>query len=216
MAYTFAVGDIHGCLQPLEKLLARIEAYASAGTVVFLGDYIDRGPNSRNVLELLMSGPKPGWQWICLMGNHEDMMVGAHDGSFDRERWLLSGGLETEMSYSSPVSAEHLAWAGTLALIHADKHRLFVHAGVVPAFPLGMQSKRDLLWMRFPQDDASDESYWGLHLVHGHTPSPANPVTTGNRTNIDGGCVFGGKLIAAVFDDEVAGRPIEFIEVEAR
>jgi len=84
MAYTFAVGDIHGCIDPMNRLLARIEAYAASGTVVFLGDYIDRGPDSSAVLDRLMAGPSANFRWICLMGNHEDMMCGGHDGRSDR------------------------------------------------------------------------------------------------------------------------------------
>jgi serine/threonine protein phosphatase 1 len=214
MGYTFAIGDIHGCINPLNRLLARIETFAAEGTIVFLGDYVDRGPDSRAVLDRLIAGPGPNWRWICLQGNHEDMMVGAYAGSYERDQWLLYGGLETEMSYSAPVAPEHLHWAAARPLMHTDERRLFVHAGMVPAFPLGMQSKRDLLWLRFSSDDVDE--FWGRHLVHGHTPSELNPRTVGNRTNIDGGCVFGGKLICAVFDDDQDGAPIDFIEVAAK
>ncbi|WP_439629853.1 metallophosphoesterase family protein [Shinella sp.] len=213
MAYTFAIGDIHGCIDPLNRLLARIEAYASNGTIIFLGDYIDRGPNSSAVLDRLIAGPPTGFDWICLMGNHEDMMCGAYDGRSDRDLWLNNGGLETEMSFGGKVPAEYLDWAARLPLIHVDTHRIFVHAGVLPLFPLDKQSPRDLLWHRFPPDEAGD--YWNRHVVHGHTPSKSNPVTIGNRTNVDAACVFGGKLVCAVFDDAIAGAPIDFIEVAA-
>jgi len=209
MSFTFAIGDIHGCLAPLRTLLAMIETRWVSGTVVFLGDYIDRGPDSCGVIELLKAGPeKPGWQWITLKGNHEDMMVGAYAGRSERDWWLDNGGLETELSYDGRVPAEDLLWADRLPLIHVDVHRIFVHAGVVPEFPLDRQSPRDLLWLRtYPVSD-----YWGKHLCHGHTPSRTNPQTIGNRTNIDSGCVFSGKLTCAVFDDDVAGGPIEFIQ----
>jgi len=127
--------------------------------------------------------------------------------------WLDNGGLETEMSFGGRVPATCLDWTAKLPLLHVDEHRIYVHAGVSPAFPLDRQSRRDLLWLRFRSDEPED--YWGRHLVHGHTPSKSNPITVGNRTNIDGACVFGGKLVCAVFDDDIAGAPIDFIEVAA-
>ncbi|EJC76761.1 diadenosine tetraphosphatase [Rhizobium leguminosarum bv. trifolii WSM2012] len=213
MRYTFAIGDIHGCVDPLNRMIDQIEAYASEGTVVFLGDYVDRGPDSKSVLDRIIAGPWGQWSWICLKGNHEDMMAAAYADSDNRVQWLGNGGLETEISYGGRVPHEHLRWAADRPLLHVDQHRIFVHAGVDPAFPLEQQSAGDLLWIRFPP--GLSEDYWGKHLVHGHTPSLSNPVTTGNRTNIDSACVFGGKLSCAVFDDDVAGGPIGFIEVRA-
>jgi len=213
MSYTFAVGDIHGCSEAMERLIAFIEEYAASGTIVFLGDYIDRGSRSDDVLKRLMDGPKPGWNWICLKGNHEDMMCGAYAGRSERSWWLDNGGLDTEMSFGGRVPNDCLAWAQALPAIHVDEHRIFAHAGVSPEFPLDRQSERDLLWLRVPLDYSGD--YWGKHLVHGHTPSDKNPKTVGNRTNIDSACVFGGFLTAAVFDDDTPGAPIEFIKVEA-
>jgi len=213
MRYTFAIGDIHGCIDPLNRMIDRVEAYAPEGTVVFLGDYIDRGSDSKNVLDRIIAGTADPWRWICLKGNHEDMMVAAYADSGSRAVWLGNGGLETEISYGGRVPPQHLQWAADRPLMHVDRHRIFFHAGVDPAFPLERQSEDDVLWLRFPPGESSD--YWGKPLVHGHTPSLSNPVTTGNRTNIDSGCVFGGKLSCAVFDDEVAGGPIDFIEVRA-
>ncbi|TCU13149.1 metallophosphoesterase family protein [Rhizobium sullae] len=213
MNFTFAVGDIHGCLEPLREMLDRIRAYARAGTVVFIGDYIDRGPDSKGVIDLLMNGSRSqSWRWICLKGNHEDMMLRAHANDGERIWWLENGGLETELSYGGKVAVNHLLWASQLPLMHIDNNRIFVHAGVVPDLPLEMQSPQDLVWLRVPDDYSTD--YWGKHLCHGHTPSMANPMTVGNRTNIDSGCVFGGPLSCAVFDDSRPGGPIEFIQVQ--
>ncbi|API51118.1 serine/threonine protein phosphatase [Rhizobium leguminosarum] len=213
MRYTFAIGDIHGCIDPLRRMIDRIEAYAPEGTVVFLGDYIDRGPDSKSVLDRIIAGPSEPWRWICLKGNHEDMMVAAYAGGQSRAVWLGNGGLETEISYGGRVLPQHLQWAADRPLMHVDRHRIFVHAGVDPKFSLDRQSQDDLLWMRFVAGEPGE--YWGKHLVHGHTPSMSNPMTTGNRTNIDSGCVFGGKLSCAVFNDDVAGGPIDFIDVRA-
>jgi serine/threonine protein phosphatase 1 len=214
MSYTFAIGDIHGCIDPLNRMLDCIEAYASGGTVVFLGDYVDRGPDSRAVIDRLIAGPQSAnWHWIALKGNHEDMMVGAHTGQCDESWWLDNGGIETLQSYGGGIPKEHLGWAQSLPLIHTDEHRIFVHAGIRDGAYLEDQTPEDLLWTRVSPDHSGE--YWGKHLVHGHTPSASNPKTIGNRTNLDSACVFGGRLSCAVFDDSTPGGPIEFVEVKA-
>jgi len=214
VSYTFAIGDIHGCIDPLKRLLANIAAYASGGTVVFLGDYVDRGPDSRSVVERLISGPpSSSWKWIALKGNHEDMMVGVHAGQCDQSWWLANGGLKTIQSYENDIPEWHLEWAHSLPLMHMDEHRIFVHAGVREGAYLEDQTPKDLLWTRVPDDYSS--TYWGKHLCHGHTASHQNPLTVGNRTNVDSACVFGGKLSCAVFDDSVPGGPIAFLDVKA-
>lgn len=212
MSLTFAVGDVHGCLAQLQMMLRRIDSFGS-GSVIFLGDYVDRGPHSQGVVDTLMAGPSSlSWKWIALKGNHEDMMVGAQDGSYDEGWWLANGGTETLRSYGGFIPTTHLKWASSLPLIHHDEHRIFVHAGVKEGVYFEDQTPEDLMWTRFTAAD-SDE-FWGKHLVHGHTPSPSNPKTIGNRTNVDSACVFDGRLSCAVFDDDLPGGPIDFIEVK--
>lgn len=212
---TFAVGDIHGCLDELRSLLDQIEAYTATGRVIFLGDLIDRGPNSRGVVELIMAGPKrPGWIWSTLKGNHEEMLLGAASGESDVDWWLMNGGEETLASYRGVVSARHLAWMQSLPLILVERFRIFVHAGVDETQPLERQDAEIFLWIRRPDDHSGD--YWGRHLCHGHTPSRANPRTVGNRTNVDSGAVFGGPLSCAVFDDDTPGGPIDFLKTSSR
>ncbi|MFB9952240.1 metallophosphoesterase family protein [Rhizobium puerariae] len=215
MGFTFAIGDIHGCLRELEVMLARVEDLAPAGHVVFVGDYIDRGPDSKGVIDLVMAGPKrQGWRWTALKGNHEDMMVGAHHGGFDADVWKENGGQRALQSFGGHVPDQVLRWCAELPLIHVDEHRIFVHAGVDETMPLYGQRERDLIWKRFPADYTAD--FWGHHLCHGHTPVPGNPRTVGNRTNIDSGCVFGDALSCAVFDDDKPGGPVRFLRVPAR
>lgn len=211
--YTFAIGDVHGCLLQLDKMLLAIEAYAPSGTVVFLGDYVDRGPDSKGVIDRLMAGPKEGWGWTTLCGNHEEMLTLAYQGRCSFEWWRGNGGRETEISYGGSVSPEHRMWLEDLPMIYCDDHRIFVHAGFDEDKLESEQSADDLLWKRVPPDYSGQ--YHGKHLVHGHTPSRNNPETIGNRTNVDSGCVFRGKLSCAVFDDNKAGGPIDFIEVTA-
>ena len=212
MGLTFAIGDIHGCAEQMGQLITMIETWWPAGRIVFLGDYVDRGPDSRAVVERLMAGPsKPGWQWLALKGNHEDMMVAALRRGINASMWLANGGEETVASFGPSVSETVIDWLDALPQMHVDRHRIFVHAGVDRELGLDDQRERTLLWSRPSTDVYSD--YWGRHLCHGHTPVPEAPVTVGARTNIDSGCVFGGYLTAAVFDDEIGGPPQRFIKV---
>lgn len=207
---TFAVGDIHGCLDQLLTLLDEIETYAPTGRVIFLGDLIDRGPDSRGVVELVMAGPrKPGWTWQTLKGNHESMLLGASSGESDVDWWLMNGGQQTLVSYNGVIPGRHLKWMMDLPSIIVERFRIFVHAGVDETLPLERQDDEIFLWIRHP-DDYSGE-YWGRHLCHGHTPDRDNPRTVGNRTNVDSGAVFGGSLSCAVFDDDQPGGPIDFL-----
>lgn len=215
MSLTFAIGDIHGCHAELEAMLETIEAQCSGGRIVFLGDYVDRGPDSKAVLDRVIAGPaSPDWQWIALKGNHEAMMASALLAGQNIELWLDNGGAETFDSFSGHVPDVTLAWLDALPVILVDPHRIFVHAFVDENLPLGAQPERTLLWHRpTPQ---RDRGYWGRHLCHGHTPSAGNPETIGNRTNIDSGCVYGGSLTAAVFDDDRPGPPIRFLSIPNR
>jgi len=215
MSFTFAIGDIHGCDEQLRQLLDSLDIWWPGGKVVFLGDYVDRGPDSKGVVDRIMAGPsKPGWEWIALKGNHEEMMVSALKFEKHVSMWFENGGRETFESYGARAPAEVLNWMDSLPTMHVDRYRIFVHAGVDESEPLEQQSTRTLLWGRPIEGDTS--TYWGKHLCHGHTPAAENPMTTGNRTNIDSGCVFGGLLTAAVFDDDIAGPPIRFINIANR
>ncbi|WEX75346.1 serine/threonine protein phosphatase [Sinorhizobium numidicum] len=211
--FTFAVGDIHGCLVQLEDLLASIESSAPGGRVIFLGDLIDRGPDSRGVVERIMAGPRNAdWEWITLKGNHEQMLLAARKGYAEMSHWLMNGGDETMASYGGAIPLSHLVWMAERPSLIVERHRIFVHAGVDENLPLDQQDDDILLWMRTEPNYSGN--YWGKHLCHGHTPSLSNPRTIGNRTNVDSGAVFGGVLSCAIFDDEVPGGPIGFLVSE--
>lgn len=212
---TFAVGDIHGCLEQLRALLAAIESAAPGGRIIFLGDLVDRGPDSRGVVERIMAGPtKPGWRWITLKGNHEEMLVAARRGGAEMSLWLMNGGHETLESYGGAIPLSHLVWMAELPSVLIEPYRIFVHAGVDETIPLTEQGDDILLWTRTEPNYSGH--YWGKHLCHGHTPSLSNPRTVGNRTNVDSGAVFGGVLSCAVFDDDVPGGPIQFLVADAQ
>jgi serine/threonine protein phosphatase 1 len=212
---TYAIGDIHGSCGKLRALLDHCRKHRGTAEyrVVFLGDYIDRGPNSREVVDLLIDTQSQAPDHaICLMGNHEDMLLSAvNDG--DHELWLANGGATTLASYgvgrADAIPLTHLEWFHSLPLATADEKRFFVHAGVRPGVPLKQQREFDLLWIREPF--LSDPRDHGLYVVHGHTPIRSGmPELRRNRLNLDTGAYFGGPLTAAVFDETMVG-PRAFI-----
>lgn len=214
---TFAIPDLHGRADLLQTAIARLEREYSGGKIVFLGDYIDRGPDSREVIEILMAGPqKLGWQWVCLKGNHEDMLLAAHEGG-ESDMWLCNGGVQTIASYAlssgvGKVPQDHLDWCRALPTWHDDGKRLFVHAGVEPGRTIQDQGEHVLLWIRYEPRNA-DIRWPGRHIVHGHTPERHGPMLYEHRTNLDTYAVGTGRLCIAVFDDHLDGGPERIIEV---
>lgn len=217
MGLTFAVPDLHGRFDVLEAALGQIEGRSETGHVVFLGDYVDRGPDSRRIIERLIAGPPTGWRWTCLQGNHEHMMLKA----LIEHRpvpWLNNGGGQTLLSYGHPregmldygvVPPEHVGWLRALPLYHEDDHRVFVHAGVDPAVPMPLQQPRVLQYKVYSEVDRS--GYRGKHLVHGHRV--AQSVTIFARTALDLYASTRERLLVAVFDDAIAGGPLELMTI---
>lgn len=217
MSLTYAIGDIHGSLDKLNSLIAacRQDAGGREMILVFLGDYIDRGPESagvvRLVLDLQQEAPE---RVIALKGNHEAWAVAILDGLMPAASWLLNGGGATLQSYGvrdvSGLPRAHLDWMRSLPLTYDDGRRFFVHAGVDPRRPLEGQEEAVLLWIREPFLE-NDRDY-GRLIVHGHTPlASARPELRHNRLNLDTAAVFGGPLTAAVFDDAQTG-PIKYVQ----
>jgi serine/threonine protein phosphatase 1 len=211
---TFAIGDVHGCFDKLQDLLLfcdRTRADREA-RYIFVGDYIDRGPDARKVVDLLMQKQlEHGGRFICLRGNHEQMLVAAAAKErYDRDlmTWWANGGEQTLDSYGvndpSSLPASHLGWIETLPLKLLDQKRLFVHAGIRPGISIANQFEADLLWIREPF--LSSEIPHELFVVHGHTPTKSRlPDSRPNRLNIDTGACFGGELTAAAFTEEQVG-----------
>jgi serine/threonine protein phosphatase 1 len=216
----YAIGDIHGRLDLLERMIAAIgkDAGGSGGAslIVTLGDYVDRGPKSREVLDRLSENPFPG-AYVALRGNHEalldaflaDPKVGAH--------WQRLGGLQTLASFGvhiSPLmgarSFDEAAARLRAALTPAQRSFLaslkmslavgryfFCHAGVRPGVSLDKQSDEDLLWIRDEfLDSAAD---FGKIVVHGHTPV-VEPDVRANRINVDTGAFATGRLTCLVLE----------------
>jgi serine/threonine protein phosphatase 1 len=226
----YAVGDIHGQANLLESLLARIHADSKSGThqrrvLLFIGDYVDRGPASRAVVERVAAG-FPGFETVALKGNHEQMLL---DFLSDPKVWDVYrrlGGAETLLSYGvdrnliaapgvSPAKVRD-AFLGMLPQSHQDFLRSlalaydcgdyhFVHAGVRPGVSLDLQSEMDRLWIRDQFLNAGDV-FGGRVIVHGHTPA-MNPENLGFRIGIDTGAYMTGRLTAA----RLEGADLQFL-----
>jgi serine/threonine protein phosphatase 1 len=216
-ALTFAIGDVHGCLDKLERLFAACEAHADGRPARFvcLGDYVDRGPDSRGVIELLMrrQAAQPG-AVVCLRGNHEQMAIIAHADARAMPLWLQNSGMSTLRNYpgfNGRIDPAHLAWLAGLPYCHDDGLRFFVHAGVDLAVPLDDQENEVMLWMREPFLSECDKVDCGRFIVHGHTPlGGGRPDLRKRRLNLDTAAVLGGPLTAAVFDDS-RPEPLAFL-----
>jgi Calcineurin-like phosphoesterase len=214
---TFAIGDIHGCLDKLERLIAACEAHADGRPArwVFLGDYVDRGPDSRGVIELLMrrQQAQPG-AVVCLRGNHEQMAIMAHADARAMPLWLANSGATTQRNYPETggrIADAHLAWLAALPFCHDDGLRFFVHAGIDLSVPLEAQEGEVMLWMREPFLSECDHVDCGRFVVHGHTPlKGGRPDLRRRRLNLDTAAVLGGPLTAAAFDDTRA-EPLGFL-----
>ena len=215
---TYAVGDIHGCRQLLDRLLALIAADAAGRErrLVFLGDMIDRGPDSAGAVATLraLQAVEPE-RVVCLKGNHEDLLGAAVRDPAAADLWLCNGGVETLASYgvanARDIPPADLAWLTTLPTSHEDERRIYVHAGLKPGRALADQHPNDLVWIRHEFLD-SDADH-GKLVVHGHTPRrTGRPDHQPNRLNLDTAAVYGGRLTAAVFvDDETS--PVRFLQV---
>jgi serine/threonine protein phosphatase 1 len=219
MLLTYAVGDVHGSLDKLKALVEACREHADgrAMRLVFLGDYIDRGPDSAGVLRFMMSlqADFPE-QIIALKGNHEAWALSLLDGAVPASAWLRNGGAETLHSYGvkdiGDLPRAHLNWMRALRLFFDDGRRFFVHAGVNPSRPLDAQDEQELLWIREPF--LTNGRDYGRLIVHGHTPLESEkPELRINRLNLDTAAAFGGPLTAAVFDDAQTG-PLSFLQAK--
>jgi serine/threonine protein phosphatase 1 len=202
----YAVGDIHGYAELLDDLLAQIERDAAQYggrpiEVVFVGDYVDRGPDSRGVIARLRSW-QPGYSLTFLRGNHEQLLAQViMDPSLE-----FGADIGQDQTFESYLGhdedlAKDLHWMNELPLTKmletVGKKYLFVHAGIIPGRALDDQPERALIWIR---DEFLDhDGDHGFIVVHGHTPNGTGwPEVKANRINVDSGVFFAGRLSAVV------------------
>lgn len=223
----YAVGDIHGCIGALDDMRARIdtdlgETPHPAPVLVFLGDYIDRGPDTRAVIDALLEirdGPPPA---VFLRGNHDQLLLdcfpGGEPDTLALWRFLSAGmgGAQTLASYGmeGTLSADdiareaedripeaHIAFLRRTVFSARIGGYIFAHAGIRPGVPLDRQAPEDLIWIREPFLHATG-AHEGI-VVHGHTPV-SEVRHHGNRIEVDTGAVFGGHLSCVVLEDDAA------------
>jgi serine/threonine protein phosphatase 1 len=212
----YAIGDIHGCLKALKELMGQLPV-KDGDEVIFLGDYIDRGPDSKGVLDYLLASQKPNWHF--LRGNHEQMLLDwlGTPNPLASANWLLNGGHQTLQSYvpkekldevrgegahillQSYIPHTHVEFLNALPLTIDRPEAFFCHAGINLDVPLGAQEPDDLLWIRrkFIQDPRPTPKL----IIHGHTPIQ-EVDTTRDRINLDTGCVYGNYLTAMSLPDK--------------
>ncbi len=220
----YAIGDIHGRVDLLRLLHDRIAEDARGAPslrhcIVYLGDYIDRGPYSREVIELLLEGPPTGFEAVCLKGNHEELMLRFLEDAKMGLGWLLNGGDATLQSYgigvlralggdgsrldvlrehlAAEAPSRHVGFLRRLERWHIEGDYLFVHAGILPGVALDDQKDEDILWIR--EAFLHDKRDHGKVVVHGHSITEA-PEVRQNRIGIDTGAYATGVLTCLVLE----------------
>ena len=198
MQKIFVVGDIHGCFEKLIALMDKLPIDYNQDKLIFIGDYIDRGPGSFEVVRYLIELKKLKPDTVYIKGNHEDMLQNYLDGS-DRFTYQLNGGQQTLDEYLNrsdskdefPIPSDHLEFFNSLQLYHQTEDYIFVHAGLRENVPLESQAKMDLLWIR--DEFIHSEFNFGKRVIFGHTPFK-EPLLQPNKIGIDTGAVYGNLL----------------------
>jgi serine/threonine protein phosphatase 1 len=229
----YAVGDVHGRADLLEKMHAAIlkdalDVPAERKVVVYLGDYVDRGPHSKKVVDILLDKPLKGFERVHLMGNHEAFLIEFLNDLEAGPGWFFNGGLTTLSSYGVKIGKHdelsyevlqrvqsellakmpksHLDFYKTLDFSRTEGDFFFVHAGIRPGVPLDNQTDEDMLWIR--EEFLGCEDDFGKVIVHGHTIT-WEPEVKSNRIGIDTGAFASGVLTALVLE----GREQDFLTV---
>ncbi|MEW6664364.1 MAG: metallophosphoesterase [Thermodesulfobacteriota bacterium] len=193
----FIIGDIHGCLGMLERLMGRIDWRPDKDRLIFLGDYIDRGEDSRGVIDFILKMTRISQGVECILGNHEASFLDFLSGQ-DMRTFLANGGAPTLQSYrsigwekGSVIPQEHLAFLKSLRPWVELEDYYVVHAGLRPGVALEVQDPEDLVWIRDPF--IYSEHDFGKRVIFGHTPF-SEPLIMANKIGLDTGAVYGNRL----------------------
>lgn len=223
----YVIGDVHGCITELREAEARIaediQAAQKIGLVILLGDYVDRGPSSRQVIDHLISPSSLGLRRLPLCGNHDDVFSKVLENPELHSEWLRIGGEPTLLSYgidmqyimSQPkgrrtqfadlltesVPPTHRHFLKTLPVSLQVGDLLFVHAGIRPGVPVEEQDEEDMMWIREPF--ISEGPQLPLLVIHGHTPAPDADLGP-NRIGVDTGAYYSGRLTVLKVDGDKA------------
>lgn len=206
-----AIGDVHGCLQSLNGLLKKLDDYRDEYTFIFVGDYIDRGPDSKGVVERLLAF-REEQECVFLRGNHEQMLLDAYFNN-KLDMWLMNGGKSTLASYEATYDNmafpdEHLTFYKNTKMYFDTEDYFFVHAGLSPKRTIaeslqGEKHVAQFLWERSHLN--AFETPWEKTVIFGHTPRP-HPIRKPTMLGIDTGCVYDslgyGKLTAVILPEQ--------------
>lgn len=196
----FAISDIHGCLKTFKALLRQLNLRFE-DQIVLVGDYVDRGPDSKGVIDYILELQKNGFNIIPLRGNHEEMMIKGLRNSEARFDWLRNGGTETADSYlvndKITIPNTHLQFLEDLPYFRYTDQFIFVHAGLNMKLLEPLEDKHSMLWIRGWYERIDRQWLGNRIIVHGHTPMPKVKIEFSLKNldrlpviNIDAGCVF--------------------------
>lgn len=202
----FAISDIHGCTKTFDALLNKLQ-FSTRDELYLLGDYIDRGANSKGVIDLIWDLQKEGYTIHCLRGNHEQMLLDALRGDLGSEElWMFNGGVETLQSFGlDTVRDIPLAYIDFFENCHyfleVDEY-ILVHAGLNFEHHEPLDNKHSMLWIRRWYEQIDFDWLGNRIIVHGHTPKSSSKIRhlhhnlkNGQVLNIDAGCVFGRRRV---------------------
>lgn len=192
-----AIGDVHGCYDQFRILIEDRIKIMKSDRIVLLGDYIDRGPRSREVTDYIIDLLEKGFDVIPLIGNHESMMLASVESELYMSNWFMNGGYETLNSFGveSPdrLDKKYLEFFTNLSYYYIQDQVIFVHAGFNDEISNPLEDNYQMIWSR--RETYSNPFFSDRIIVHGHTPIPLSEcremVSSGSRfINIDTGCVY--------------------------
>lgn len=212
--------DIHGCSDLLRDALSFVYSRnPTGGKIIFLGDYIDRGPDNNGTLQIVMN-PPADWEFVTLLGNHELMFLDSYMRGtefYDKKAAQdIAGFSQDEFvplydHIRQGIDRSIIEWMANLKLHHIEDQNVFAHAFYDDTLKPEGQRAHDCVWTRMDDWMAFPNSKQGLYLTHGHTPRKHGPVKSPNRTNLDCGAVFYGRFVIAEYHRGVQG-PVDFHE----
>jgi serine/threonine protein phosphatase 1 len=211
--------DIHGCADLLKKALEHVyKENPQGGKVIFLGDYIDRGPDNWGVLKTVMNSPE-NWEFVCLLGNHEQMFL---DSYYQNTQFYDFKAAQNIAGFAKDEFVIHdhvrqgidksiITWMDSLKIFHIEDDNVFAHAFYDDTKKPEEQVTSECVWTRMDDWMTFQNSKQGLFLTHGHTPRKNGPIKSPNRVNLDAGAVFYGRYVIGEYYKEVQG-PVRFHE----
>jgi len=220
----FAITDIHGCRATFEKMLTEVIQLQKEDTLYLLGDYIDRGPDSKGVFDVIMDLQTKGYQVHCLMGNHEDMLIRSFQSEMTADSWIMAGGDATLQSFGvehwTDIPQKYIDFIKNLQYYFELDDYLLVHAGFNFRYAEELNDLyRDefaMLWLRYWYKDIIPELIERKTIVHGHTPTHFQLIKENLKEDmpfdIDGGCVYEGPGMGHLCALDMDKKEVHFLE----